>query len=93
MQIVFNYSPLLFNHPFPLLNQLQQVETVHTIFMKSHFTLNFCSTVECAPSVGTQCLSSYYSGSYYTGSTCIDGYCRCPNNPESDYCTCFGEKL
>ena len=41
-------------------------------------------------STGSRCLGSYCSGSYYTGSSCVDGYCRCANNPERDYCTCLG---
>ena len=42
---------------------------------------------------GSRCLGSsgYCSGGYYTGVTCIGGYCRCPNVPDRDYCTCLGK--
>ena len=28
-------------------------------------------------------------GDYYTGETCVHGYCRCVDNPNRDYCTCL----
>ena len=49
-------------------------------------------TAVCAPSEGSRCFSSYCPGSYYTGSTCINGYCRCVNNPNRDYCSCLGKE-
>eukprot|EP00731_Ephydatia_muelleri_P015666 Em0009g90a len=40
--------------------------------------------VSCAG--GVACFGHNCSGSY---STCVDGYCRCPDNPDRDYCTCL----
>ena len=60
--------------------------------------LFFCAAstiaISCSSNGGDQCLgnSNYCSGSYYTGSTCIDGYCQCPGNINRDPCTCLGKK-
>ena len=70
-----------------------------TYLMKCHLcgllSLHISFNTACAPSDGTACIGSgnYCPGSYYTGSTCVDGYCRCANNPHRDYCTCLGENL
>ena len=44
-------------------------------------------------SCGSACIGSrdYCVGSYITGSTCVNGRCRCLNNPNRDECTCLGE--
>eukprot|EP00731_Ephydatia_muelleri_P015673 Em0009g97a len=42
--------------------------------------------VSCAG--GVACFGHNCSGSY---STCVDGYCRCPDNPDRDYCTCLAK--
>ena len=44
--------------------------------------------VSCAG--GVACFGHNCSGSY---STCVDGYCRCPDNPDRDYCTCLGKEI
>lgn len=44
-------------------------------------------------SCGSACIGiqDYCPGSYTIGSRCVNGRCRCLNNPNRDECTCLGE--
>ena len=57
--------------------------------------LFFCAASTIAISCysnGSQLCFGYCSGSYHTGSTCIDGYCQCAGNINRNPCTCLGKK-
>jgi len=56
-------------------------------FIVGSVTLTNAQNTNC----GSSCVGTYCSGSHYTGSTCVDGRCRCLNNPNRDQCTCLGE--
>ncbi|KAL5481221.1 hypothetical protein EMCRGX_G021337 [Ephydatia muelleri] len=75
-EVVFSYAVVVQNNGS--INTFYATLTSPTIAeLDSH-------GVSCAG--GVACLGQYCSGRY---STCVDGYCRCPDNPDRDYCTCL----
>ena len=70
-----------------LVHDLSEVSFTIVSFLSVTINIAVCPT-----SVGTPCHGTYCPYSYYTGSTCIDGYCRC-DNVVRDYCSCLGESL